>query len=380
MVLLESPHAATPAVSVIVPVYNGGEGFIACLEALRSSAGIASESWEIIVVDDGSTDGSAEWARAGGIQVVPTPRERSGPAAARNVGAGVARGDVLFFVDADVLVTPDTLARVVAAFRSSPAIAALFGSYDTKPAAPNPLSQYKNLFHHYVHQTSSAEATTFWAGCGAVRTSVFHELGGFDERYQRPCIEDIEFGYRLTRAGYKVRLCHELQVTHLKRWTATKLLRSDIFDRGIPWAKLLVGERAFAADLNLQASNRISVVCIYLLGAVMGAALLQPRVAVAAVPLVLALFAFNAPLYRFFRRQRGAHFLLVVVPWHWLYYGYSGLCFIIGTLAHFRSVRESPTPVREGQVTTSSTGVIPPAWRGEHELQAGAWVAPLHGD
>jgi len=360
----------SPRVSVIVPVYNGGQDFVRCLAALRSSTEIPADSWELIVADDGSTDGSVQKARAVGGRVAPSPGARSGPAAARNAGAAVARGEVLLFVDADVLVRCDTLARMLAAFDASPTVAAIFGSYDEHPAASNFLSQYKNLFHHYVHQTSRSEATTFWAGCGAVRAAIFRELGGFDPRYDRPCIEDIELGYRLTRAGYAVRLCHDLQVTHLKRWTAVSMVKSDILDRGIPWTELLLRERAFTADLNLQTSNRISVVCVYLLAMATAGALLQPLLALAVLPLLVALMAFNAPLYRFFLRQRGVRFTLAAAPWHWFYYAYNGVSFVIGTLVY----------LYHGRPTAAAVPAHATERGGGDDLSSAALVTPLRGD
>lgn len=344
----ERSSGSDPWMSVVVPVYNGGNDFVRCVDALRLSTGIPATSWELIIADDGSTDGSVRRARATGDRVVPSPRPRGGPAAARNAGAAVARGEILLFVDADVLVTPDTLREVLAAFAAAPSVAALFGSYDDHPAASNFLSQYKNLFHHYVHQTSSAEATTFWAGCGAVRRTAFWEVGGFDPRYDRPCIEDIEFGYRLTRSGFAVRLCHHIQVTHLKRWTAASLLKSDILDRGIPWTALLLRERAFSADLNLQTANRVSVVCVYLSAMAAVGALLQPMLALALLPLLAALTFFNVPLYRFFLRKRGLRFLLAAAPWHWLYYGYNGVSLVIGVLVYLLHgrPRSDAAPVR----------------------------------
>ena len=120
------------------------------------------------------------------------------------------------------------MGRIAAAFQASPNLAALFGSYDDEPFESNFLSQYKNLFHHYVHQTAKVDASTFWSGCGAIRREVFLAIGGFEENYRRPTIEDIELGYRLKKTGHRIRLLKELQVKHLKRW---EILRQSIAHR-----------------------------------------------------------------------------------------------------------------------------------------------------
>src|SRR5690606_27163359 len=103
---------------------------------------------------------------------------RGGPARARNRGVQQAQGEIVVFLDADVCAHPDTLARFDEHFRDS-AAAAVMGSYDDSPADPSFVSQFKNLFHHFVHQHSRSEAWTFWAGCGAIRRDIFLASGGF---------------------------------------------------------------------------------------------------------------------------------------------------------------------------------------------------------
>jgi glycosyltransferase involved in cell wall biosynthesis len=341
--------------SLIIPIRNGGPAFAHCLDALqRARAGCADlVQTELIVVDDGSTDDSPARARAAGAHVIATEGGR-GPAAARNLGAHAATGDLLFFVDADVALHPDALRRAVLAFQSDPDLDACFGSYDDAPAAPNFLSQYKNLFHHYIHQHARAEASTFWTGCGAMRHTTFHVLGGFDEHtYRRPSIEDIDLGYRLRRRGGKIRLIKDMQCVHLKRWTARSLLRSDVFERGIPWTVLLwresraprtaeaghsnpiLARRPYQLDLNLQTSNRLSVVLAGLLALSLVALCLAPQLWPLSLVLAGALLIFNRHLYLFFLRKRGAWFTLAALPWHWLYYLYNGLSFTLGTLIYF---------------------------------------------
>lgn len=318
-------------VSVIVPVYNGGESFRRCLTKLAEAL---PAPLEVIVVSDGDTDGSAELAEQFGAKVLRLPA-CGGPARARNLGAAQAQGDILFFVDADVEIYPHTLEQVTIAFQQDPELAALIGSYDDQPGATNFLSQYRNLLHHYVHQTGQKQAFTFWGACGAIRRQVFLAIGGFDQRYVKPCVEDIELGYRLRQAGYKIELHKAIQVKHLKQWRVLNLLRADFFYRALPWTALLLRERHMTNDLNLQVSSRVSVLLIVgiipaLIGTCWWIGFLIP-----VALLLLALLALNLSVYRFFYQKRGLLFALQVVPWHWLYYGYSGLAFGIGLIRHW---------------------------------------------
>ncbi len=108
-------------ISIVIPVHNGGENFRRCL---ASASAIASPDCEIIVVADGDSDGSWKLAEEAGMRVVRIP-ESGGPARARNLGAREARGDILFFVDADVLMSPETVQQVLAAFQADPGLAAV---------------------------------------------------------------------------------------------------------------------------------------------------------------------------------------------------------------------------------------------------------------
>jgi GT2 family glycosyltransferase len=333
-----------PFISVIVPVRNGGVAFARCLDALTPSCG---DDCELVVADDASTDGSGEVARGRGAKVVRLERQ-SGPAAARNAAARAARGSVLFFVDADVEVRAETIARVASLMRDDRAVAAVFGSYDDAPAASGLVSQYKNLLHHFVHQHARREASTFWAGCGAVRREAFERVGGFDgRRYARPSIEDIELGYRLRQAGFRIVLEKELQVKHLKRWTFLSLLRADVRDRALPWSRLILESGELPDDLNLRGRERLCAVlaCASLVALVAAptAYLLPARFASAssalwllalAVLLVASVFVLNRGLYAFFRRQRGARFLAGAFALHLLYYVYGSATFAACWLAH----------------------------------------------
>ncbi len=294
---------------------------------------------EIIVVDNGSTDRSGEIARQYGAQVIQTAGQHCGPAHARNRGAAIATGDILLFIDADVAVHPDAIGLVEQTLSDHPEIAAVFGSYDDDPPGSGLASQYKNLLHHYVHQHGHRESSTFWTGCGAIRREVFLDIGGFDEHYTRPSIEDIDLGARLRRAGRRVWLCPEIQATHLKRWTLRQLLHTDIHDRAVPWTRLILREAYLPGDLNLDLRSRLSAILAWLLIFSVAAALWSPYLLPLVALTALGLAALNAGLYRFFIRQGGLRFGLGASGLHVLYLLYGSLIFAMLATRHFFSKR-----------------------------------------
>ncbi len=349
-------QSRTIHISIIVPVYNNSKELSECLSALITSSTPYSE---IIVVDDASTDDTPSVAARMGVRVLRLPKN-SGPAAVRNYGGRHAQGDILFFVDADVIVAPDAVVHVMKVFQEHPDVAAVFGSYDAVPRATGVISQYRNLLHHFVHQNGNPEASTFWAGCGAIRRSVFQEMGGFDEkRFPRPSIEDIELGYRLRQAGHRILLYKGLQVTHLKRWTLRSVVRTDVLCRAIPWSRLILEHKNVPNDLNLKGGQRLSVA---LVGLACGMSLLAAfRVEFLALPTVafLGVMILNRELYTFFFRRRGFLFTAASIPLHFLYYLYSGLSYLYARIefhlrnaqgAHSLLRREKPYRAKAGQL------------------------------
>ncbi|MFP5364042.1 MAG: glycosyltransferase [Thermoleophilia bacterium] len=250
------------------------------------------------------------------VEVVDLPRG-GGPAAARNAGVARTDGDIVVFVDADVEVDREALRRLREALEHDGALDAVFGAYDEHPAAAATVSRFRNLLHHHVHATAAGPATTFWAGLGAVRRTAFDAVGGFDAvRYPRPSIEDIELGMRLHAAGHRIALDPRVRGTHLKRWTLSSMLRTDLAARGAPWVALRL-ERGGdgGAALNLSWRHRLAA----------GAALLTAAAAVtgrgrwAAVALA-ATVAPNARFYALLARRGGPRLALAGVPLHLLHH------------------------------------------------------------
>ncbi|MGF1569268.1 MAG: glycosyltransferase [Nodosilinea sp.] len=323
-------------ISIIIPVYNGGDAFKACLQSLKTHLPAVDDlSTEVIVVADGCTDGSDQQAEKFGATVLRTASP-GGPARARNLGAQRAKGELLFFIDADVTIHADTIPQVASLFKSDEKLAAAIGSYDDSPGAANFLSQYKNLFHHYTHQTGRAEASTFWGACGIIRHKAFKAVGGFDERYRKPSIEDIELGYRLKRKGYSIRLCKDIHVKHLKRWEPISLLRAEFFYRALPWTELLIRQQQMMVnDLNIKVSSRISIILVFAFLIISILSFFWPQALILSGLIAIGLLVINRSLYQFFYQKRGLWFMVQVIPWHWLYFGYCGLAYFYGSVRHY---------------------------------------------
>jgi GT2 family glycosyltransferase len=316
--------------SFIVPFHRGLLPLARCLQALDARP---SDS-ELIIAADGTGDDCRRLATEHGAHVVAVAGP-SGPAVKRNAAAAAASGDVVVFVDADVTVSKAGLTRMARTFHERPQTAAVFGAYDDRPADPGFMSQYKNLCHSFIHHTSAARATTFWAGFGAVRREAFQHVGGFDERFAQGCVEDIDLGYRLTACGYEVRLDPAVSATHLKRWTIRTSIVSDVRDRGIPWTQLIWRYGALGNDLNLRTEYRLSVLLAYL---TLGSALLAPydlRSLIVCAVGVAGLTAANRRYLRFFYDKRGAWFVARAWVMHFVHNLCNGLSFAVGTVLFF---------------------------------------------
>ena len=379
-----------PLLSVVIPAHNNGAQLRSCLRSLRASD---FREYEIIVVDDGSSENISTSAARFGARFARLAARR-GPGAARNCGARLARGEYLLFLDSDVCVHADTLARILAAFAADAALDAVFGSYDAQPAVSNFISQYRNLLHHFVHQTANPEASTFWAGCGAMRRTVFLDSGGFDSEYDRPAVEDIELGMRLCRAGARIRVDKRVLVTHQKHWTFWSMLKTDFFHRGLPWARLMLDSGNISNDLNLKWPQRIAAIFAWALIGTLAAGAWQhwtlavgpllamflvvaldrlthrPVVAVAtgyfvSLVMLVALIAYgvvlgwwvvlpaalslaivfvNRDFYRLLAQQRHLALALFVFPLNVLFYLYSSVAFAWAAAQHLWPARLKPKP------------------------------------
>ncbi|CAB4880534.1 unannotated protein [freshwater metagenome] len=207
------------------------------------------------------------------------------------------------------MVHRDALAILLGALDADPGLAAVFGAYDDRPAGRGAVSGFRFLLHRAVHVAGAGPAETFWAGLGAVRRSAFEDAGGFDP--QRRWLEDVDLGLRLRARGERILLDPCAQGTHLKQLTLAQMLRSDAFERALPWTELLLEHRAGAWALNLGPRHRAQAVLALAAAAALATA--RPRPALAALT---AFAASDLPLLRLVASARGPREAALAVPLH----------------------------------------------------------------
>ena len=245
-----------------------------------------------------------------------------------NLAAQHASGDILWFVDSDVIAWPGGAGHILPAFED-PKVSAVFGSYDETPMGQTWISKYKNLTHRYYHQRGSEEASTFWAGCGAVRKTAFLEIGGFDvETYTRPSIEDINLGYRLRGEGGRILLLPDLLGKHLKVWTISNVIHTDIFMRAIPWSRLMIAREGVTDDLNTSSGERVRAALAGLFVLSILTIIIVPGLWPLKVAKLAIIVMANWSFFRFMISNGVVPFAIFGLAFHQLYYLYSSAAFV----------------------------------------------------
>ncbi|VAW00029.1 hypothetical protein MNBD_ALPHA05-240 [hydrothermal vent metagenome] len=326
----------TLKLAVIIPAYNAAATLEACLGGIAASI---RKPDEIIVYNDGSTDSTVEIAKRFGAKVITGKKRAMGPAFGRNVAAHSTDADLLVFIDADVQVHPDSIKILESAFLDAHNVAAAFGSYDDAPSSRKIAALYANLRHHYVHQNSQSEATTFWSGFGAVRRCSFLAVGGFDLQFSEPSVEDIELGLRIRRNEGRILLIPQAQAKHCKDWGLFQLWRTDIFARAIPWSKMIVSGKTNGADLNTSIRERITSVVAHSVWVLGILSMLMPGITFALIAAVILFIGLNKNFFALLARQGGALLLLNGIVLHWFYYLYASIAFVLVSITHRKPLK-----------------------------------------
>ena len=330
---------SNPSVAVIIPAYNARATLPACLDAINS---MSRKPDEILLFSDGSTDETDDIARAAGATVIRNDGKPKGPAHGRNEAAKVAKSDLLLFVDADVVISPTAMELLVSDMLANDAKAA-FGSYDDKPDSQRVTSLYANLRHHFVHQNSAREATTFWSGLGLVDRKLFLDSGGFDAvMFAHPSIEDIELGTRIIQAGHRIRLVPEALCKHWKDWSLWRVWHTDVVRRAHPWSCLIADGKTLGADLNVTRTEQFKSVVAMTAAVLLVLALASGIIGIftdMALPagalwlgsaLAFALYIWlNRRFFGFLAKLLSPLRTMIAMAMHWCYHIYAPVTYVL---------------------------------------------------
>lgn len=208
-------------VSVIIPMYNASGCIESCLSAVsKQTAG----DLEVLLIDDCSTDDTVQKAQKYPFKMIRTEK-RVSPAKVRNYGAKNASGDILVFVDADVMLKPDSVEKIVGAI-SGPGTDSVFGMYEEATPQAGFFSQFQNLFIVYRYERLPRSTDITCSFFFAIKKSVFEAIGGYNE--EMSYYEDIDLGKRLAREGYHCKFDPNLKVAHLKHYDHLGLIKDYI--------------------------------------------------------------------------------------------------------------------------------------------------------
>lgn len=221
----EDSRSDSPFISVIIPAHNPGSSLLECLDPFTR---LSYPEFEVIVVDDASPSPvklpgfAMNWGRVIRLD------SNLGPAGARNEGSAVARGEILLFIDTDVVIGDDCLDTVGRFYLDDDKRNwGLTGVQSARMEFSNFSSQYKNLWLRYSFLQSPEDSALFYTSIAAVPRDLFLRFGGFDREYVTPSLEDTDFGNRIWEEGGKVRIDRELEVKHNKYYSLPGLLNND---------------------------------------------------------------------------------------------------------------------------------------------------------
>jgi|HigsolmetaAR206D_1030411.scaffolds.fasta_scaffold02040_7 hypothetical protein len=304
-----------PTVSVVVPCYNAARTLRACLESVLAQT---YQPAEVVVVDDGSTDGSRAIAEALGCRVLVQPRNR-GVSAARNAGVDATSGEIVFFCDSDVALAPDAIANAVAILVANPQVGAVHGTYDPEPLIDDgPVERYRILHAVHWRRRHAGEVRTVIFAIAALRRDVLRAVGPLHEQL-RDC-EDVEYSARLARHT-RVVLTDSVVGRHDDGSRLGQIL-AEQWRRAVPLVPLaLAAGRTDGVRLE-RANHPVGVLAAALLPPGLLLALLAPVLTpwLLAVPVALlgAFVLADPALLRFVSARRGVPFTLYFLGVHLL--------------------------------------------------------------
>ncbi len=307
--------------SVIIPNRNGADTIGLCLEALFRSA---HDSFEVIVVDDASTDNSISIIQQFPCRLVKL-EHHIGAGAARNEGARQSRGALLFFTDADCLVHGDTLMLAERFAENLGDDTIIGGTYTLRPFDRSFYSSFQSIFIHYCELKNIRQPDYIAAHAMVISARTFHASGGFPADFY-PLIEDVEFSHRLRNKGYKLVMVPELQVQHVFGYRSMGDSMRNGYVKSKYWTMYSLGNKDLLADSGTASFGlKMNVVSLFSSLALGACYLVYPSSLFLLLPAILVLLnvLLNLKLFSFFCRAGAKVFPVAASLYYMLVYPFA---------------------------------------------------------
>ncbi|MFJ4090964.1 glycosyltransferase family 2 protein [Kitasatospora sp. NPDC089913] len=362
----------TFSVTVVVPAHNAARTLSACLDSVYAQI---HRPHQVIVVDDGSTDATARIAEAYAVDGGPAGGSGGGPAggppcelirqwpnrgvsAARNAGISAATGEVIFFLDSDEALTPDSVANALEILEKDPECGCVHGVIAPEPLFDDgPVERYRVLHAHWWRVRGAGVVETAFFAQAAVRREVFERIGGFDESLRDS--EDLELSDRLA-PHYRIVLTDRI-VAHHDEVERLGPLLAETYRRALVLVPALASARR-GGRRNLTANSPASVVSAAFTLAALPLAGRWPVLPVAGLA---AFCAANAGLLRFAARRHGAAFAPYAAGVHFLVVGSLLAGAGVGALRMLRPGRRAVPGAAPGAAAVAPTRRTAPPVTGE---------------
>ena len=244
-------------ISIVIPTYNAS-GFMPGL--LDSIFKQAVDDMEVIIVDDCSTDNTVEIGGRYPIRIIEMEKN-GGPAKARNRGVEAAKGDIIFFLDSDVIVLDCTIREVEDYFKNDPSAQCVIGMCATEPLNKGFVPKYMAMFE-YIHLvgTQDNKVSVFAPRCGAIKKELFLKAGGYDESYKGADVEDFELARRINKTE-SIFLNPKMIVRH--QFADFKRALKIYFRRTVMWVHLFFKEKKLDNAGPTSPGNGIAAICAF---------------------------------------------------------------------------------------------------------------------
>ena len=294
--------------SVVVPVYNSSRTVKLCIEAVFNQD---YENYEVIVIDDCSSDSSVEIKKnlkkkKNKFRFIQL-KENKGPAYVRNLGAKKGLGDIIVYADSDLAMHEDCLKLFNKKFLENPDIASVAGIYSKKPLIKtNSIQNYKLLQEHFWRFSSPQYISSVWVSLGAIKRDMFKQFQGFNEKYKKADVEDVEFGNKIAKK-YKIFKDNSIQGDHDSDYLITTILLKT-FKRSSQLVRIFLTNRGF--ENNYATSNR-TFACIFAFLALISLFLIFANFFYIPLLFLLLFFIFDLNFYKFLYRE--VHFPTVII-------------------------------------------------------------------